>query len=76
MNKTNYLILCLITALLIAGCAKQKPSVVTIDMAGMGSPFDFDADKWHNVKVRRFEYLIMKAFSLHIAFRIPCNLPN
>ena len=36
MKKLNHFILCLLTAILIAGCAKQKPSVVTIDVAKNG----------------------------------------
>jgi alpha-L-arabinofuranosidase len=36
MKKTDYLIICLFAALLINGCAKQKPSVITIDLAKNG----------------------------------------
>jgi alpha-L-arabinofuranosidase len=36
MKKFNYLISCLLAGLLVTGCAKQKPSVVTIDVAKNG----------------------------------------
>ncbi|MGA2407781.1 MAG: alpha-L-arabinofuranosidase C-terminal domain-containing protein [Bacteroidales bacterium] len=36
MKKSNYLILCVSAALMITGCTKQKPSVVTIDVAKNG----------------------------------------